>query len=729
LLFKKAVSLIMLILLSICILTFTLSIQPTEAQEPSSEVEPVVEFLDFNNGTRQMIIDYENGTRDYVTETFIKKTARFLIPEDNTSQSLPINLPTSLEESTEYLNSTETITMEQEMLLGFTYTIVKERYTLVDIWVLTAYARAGIDVDIRFGLRLPINVTIEYPEQMTVGNNYTFYAKLTPIDKPSFNEFLFVFKAYVWVDAGIWVPFRWITYSATYGPNIDLSRSFQTPLGSGAEAPLPGINIKIFDSAWVIEFSLLKVFLTIEPAFGSEKITAKAGSLGDARVVEGADLTWSEPDQRLNFTVNAGDYDNATDYAKISLSDFRYYFTIFKLHVGLLFDFDSWIDWLTGDPSIRVATLDMSWIIQKLGSPYLPVHPGYPKGVEVTIYVERYIPPPEKIEPRDVAILYGIMHPEIIYKGQILNVTISIKNFGNVTEDINVTVHLDTMSIEIRSVTEFEPSQEITLMFLLNTSDWSLGNHTIWAEASTVPNEIDPTNNVYVLGTVQILAFTPLSVSISPATAFITIGQFVAFTSNVNGGVQPYSYQWYLNENPITGGTLPVWTFMPTTIGNYTVCLVVSDNLSNTVESNKASISVAPQLSVQITPMDTSTFVGRSVTFTSTASGGYKPYSYQWYLNGNPVSGATSNTWTFTPTTSGIFYIYLKIIDAKGNTAQSETARVVVYTVPVGGYSISLINNYAKAEPIIPYFTAMTIILISFTIIRCKTVKKMKRLR
>jgi len=722
---KKASLLVILILLLTRMLTLAPSIQPAKAQESSSEMEPVVEFLDFNNGTRQMIIDYENGTRDYVTETFIKKTARFLIPENNVSQSSPIDLPTSLEESTEYVNTTETVTMEQEMLLGFTYTIAKERYTLVDIWVLTAYARAGIDVDIRFGLRLPVNITLEYPEQMTVGDNYTFYATLTPIDKPSFNEFLFIFKAYVWVDAGIWVPFRWITYSATYGPNIDLSRSFQTPLGPEAEAPLPGINIKVFDSAWVIEFSLLKVFLTVEPAFGSEKITAKASSLGDARVVESADLTWSAPGQRLNFTVNAGDYDNTTDYAKISITDFKYYFTIFKLHVGLLFDFDSWIDWLTGDPSIRVATLDMSWIIQKLGSPYLSAHPGYPKGIEVTIYVERYIPPPEKIEPRDVAILYGMMHPETVYKGQTLNISVTIKNFGNVTENINVTLYRDTMPIEMQPVTEFEPNQETTLMFLLNTSNWALGNHTIWAEVSTVPNEIDATNNLYVLGTAQVIEYRPLFATISPAAESILLGQFIAFTSYVNGGVQPYSYQWYLNGNPISGGTLPIWTFTPTTIGNYTIYLIVSDSLMNTAKSNEALITVAPQLSILITPVNTSTFAGRPITFTSTVTGGYPPYSYQWYLDGNPVSGATSNTWIFAPTTSGIYYIQLKVTDAKGNTAQSETARVVVYTVPVGGYSISVDAN-EQAEPIKPYITSITILTIGFIAIKHKTNKKTK---
>ncbi|MGB9778733.1 MAG: NosD domain-containing protein [Candidatus Bathyarchaeales archaeon] len=84
------------------------------------------------------------------------------------------------------------------------------------------------------------------------------------------------------------------------------------------------------------------------------------------------------------------------------------------------------------------------------------------------------------------------------------------------------------------------------------------------------------------------------------------------------------------------------------------------------------------QSTVSISPLSASILVGQSVTFTSTVSGGYAPYTYQWYLNDAPVSGATSETWTFTPTTSGIYYVYLKVTDAKGSTIQSETARITV---------------------------------------------------
>ncbi|MGB9778971.1 MAG: hypothetical protein ACPLW8_06150, partial [Candidatus Bathyarchaeales archaeon] len=92
----------------------------------------------------------------------------------------------------------------------------------------------------------------------------------------------------------------------------------------------------------------------------------------------------------------------------------------------------------------------------------------------------------------------------------------------------------------------------------------------------------------------------------------------------------------------------------------------------------------------------------QQVTFTSTVSGGTSPYTYQWYLNNQPVTGANSTTWTFTPTTPDIYYVFLKVTDTASNTAQSNTARVTVSSVPVGGYSVSLTKN-APITPIIAY--------------------------
>jgi len=143
--------------------------------------------------------------------------------------------------------------------------------------------------------------------------------------------------------------------------------------------------------------------------------------------------------------------------------------------------------------------------------------------------------------------------------------------------------------------------------------------------------------------------------------------------------------------------------------------------------SNSFKFTILPiPLSVSISPVSTSILVGQSVTFTSTVSGGYTSYSYQWYLNGAPVSGATSNTWTFTPTASGIYYVHLKVTDAKDNTAQSETARITVATVPVGGYSIP-IQVPAKAEPVLPYIALMATLTAIFIKLKPKTKRKHRR--
>lgn len=189
----------------------------------------------------------------------------------------------------------------------------------------------------------------------------------------------------------------------------------------------------------------------------------------------------------------------------------------------------------------------------------------------------------------------------------------------------------------------------------------------------------------------------PLSVSISPTTAMIKLGESVTFTSTVSGGEPPYQYQWLLNGTAVSGATSSSWAFTPSITGYYVVQLNVIDNLTNTAKSNQATVTVAPPLTVSISPTSASILVGQSITFTSTVSGGYSPYSYQWYLNDNPVSGATSNSWTFTPSASGIYYVYLKVTDAQNNIARSDAARIVVSTVPVGGYSVSLVRPTVKA--------------------------------
>jgi PKD repeat protein len=107
---------------------------------------------------------------------------------------------------------------------------------------------------------------------------------------------------------------------------------------------------------------------------------------------------------------------------------------------------------------------------------------------------------------------------------------------------------------------------------------------------------------------------------------------------------------------------------------------------------------IAPPPSVSISPLSATIYVGQSVPFTSTVTGGTPPYSYQWYMNDNPVSGATSSSWMFTPTTTGVYYVYLKVTDANGIIAQSETARIVVTTVPVGGYTISLAKQTVTSQ-------------------------------
>ncbi len=345
--------------------------------------KPNVILTDFHNGTTLTTIDYQNGTRDEISKTTTVKTAKVQLGHENIlNQLMSAVTPISKNESTGYITVTQDLVMEQEVLMGFTYELIAKRYTIIDLDIEVAYARAGIEVDIGFGMRLPVRITLEYPEYMILGHDYELYATLTPLDRPDYDEFLCKFKANIWVEAGIWIPFvGWEEYSYSFGPDYDWSSSFATPFGA---FPIPPLEITVWD-LW-----LMAVKAVIYPELGGDDIRATVSTGGDAVLASSPTMGWWYPDQRIPFTVHVDEH-GSNGFADIVLSDFRYYFHIFKLNFNVKFDFGGWIDWLTGDPTIHIYTLDLDWLWKWFGGPYLRVHSGTDGTVDVRVPVWEYV--------------------------------------------------------------------------------------------------------------------------------------------------------------------------------------------------------------------------------------------------------------------------------------------------------------------------------------------------
>ena len=206
----------------------------------------------------------------------------------------------------------------------------------------------------------------------------------------------------------------------------------------------------------------------------------------------------------------------------------------------------------------------------------------------------------------------------------------------------------------------FSPSSAATFKVYLNVTDDSGSNATSNQATVTVNN--------------------PPSVTISPTSVTLDIDQYQQFVSAVSGGTSPFSYQWYLNEVPVSGATGATWTFAPSSTGFYDVYANITDGVNAIAISNVATVTVNSAVSVTISPTLVSMKTGESQPFTSSVTDGTPPYTYQWCLNDTLAPGATSPTWSFTPTTAGTYYVTLNVTDSVSGTAQSDPAIATVVT-------------------------------------------------
>ncbi len=195
---------------------------------------------------------------------------------------------------------------------------------------------------------------------------------------------------------------------------------------------------------------------------------------------------------------------------------------------------------------------------------------------------------------------------------------------------------------------------------------------------------------------------------------------------NPLGEAGPANSWWYdasvsvtLTAQNVAGYTFDKWKVDDTFRSPGENPITVSMNAPHTATAYYVEVSA---LSVSISPLSQTIYLGDSVIFTSTVSGGVAPYTYQWYLGSSPVPGAKSNSWTFTPSATGIYYVYLNVTDSLGNSAQSPTAKITVLSQqPVGGYSFS----FERQTPVNHMATyAVIAALFGMAVVSAKTQKK-----
>jgi hypothetical protein len=171
-------------------------------------------------------------------------------------------------------------------------------------------------------------------------------------------------------------------------------------------------------------------------------------------------------------------------------------------------------------------------------------------------------------------------------------------------------------------------------------------------------------------------AATVVTVNPIPATPTITPGgptTFCAGGSVTLTSSRASGNQWYLNGNPIGGATNQA--YIATAAGDYTDIVTTSGCASAPSAATTVTVNPIPATPT-ITPGGPTTFsAGGSVTLTSSSAGGN-----QWYLNGNPIGGATNQN--YVAAASGDYTVTVTTLGCTSTPSAAVTVTVIPFFPP-----------------------------------------------
>ena len=106
----------------------------------------------------------------------------------------------------------------------------------------------------------------------------------------------------------------------------------------------------------------------------------------------------------------------------------------------------------------------------------------------------------------DIAVTNVTVSPSETYIGRIVQITVTLQNYGNVPEDFATTIYADGNNITAIDILNLLPAETRIITYDWNTTSFAASNtpYIIKAEAEILPYETNTANNVYVDGNVKL---------------------------------------------------------------------------------------------------------------------------------------------------------------------------------------------------------------------------------
>ena len=192
--------------------------------------------------------------------------------------------------------------------------------------------------------------------------------------------------------------------------------------------------------------------------------------------------------------------------------------------------------------------------------------------------------------------------------------------------------------------------------------------------AGTVYLWCDQNVRVYAIKVASGATTAPTITTDLPATANVTVGVAEGFSIVATGAT---SYQWYNGENAIEGATSATYSYTATAAGTVNLKCVATNSIGSTSSTVCAVTATAPANPPVITTDLSAAYNVNKGSTLELSIVAEDASSYQWYVDGAAVVGATKDTYTFTAgsTIGATNAVYCAAINAAGAT-NSATATI-----------------------------------------------------